>query len=367
MPSTLEYKPLQDGEISSAEPKKIGGAARERKVPGDPGLANVTVSFTTVTINASSIPSFVALSYVWGDPSDTLPLTYSGGSASVTRNLHAILSCLAPEIASHDEPEPTTTRLWIDALCIDQTNLGERAAQVSLMGQVYSRATSVLVFLSTVSAPFELGLSFLEQAAEHPDWHYEPSLQPLITVGGGLDARSETLRDSIIALFAAPWFSRVWTVQEFVLAGRLTFRCGTSEIDGATVLAALGSLRHHEGGCCWAARREAGRDSRGYIDIPSSANGGLTLLQAIMRLDQLSIMRDVEAYGAKNMLRALALFRLRECADPRDHIYGILGLDLEDGGEELMSKMRVDYTMPATQVFQHAAAAMIQTSASLTC
>lgn len=356
MPSTLEYQPLQDGEIRLLSLDRLGDSS---------GLAAATLVFTTVSIKASAVPPFVALSYVWGDPSDTVPLTYSGGTISVTRNLRSILSCLASLTAPDDEPGPTNTRLWIDALCIDQMNLGERAAQVSLMRQVYSRASSVLVFLSTISAPFEVGLSFLEQAAAHPEWHYEPSLQPHITVQAGLDARSQTLRDSVIAFFAAPWWTRVWTVQEFVLAGRATFRCGRCEIDAAVLLAAFASLRDHEGGCCWAARREADGDSRGYIDMPSSANGGLSLLQATMRLDLLHAMRNDEGYGERNLLGALALFRTRDCLDPRDHIFGILGLDLGDEGEDLRARMRIDYTVPATQLFEDAASAMIQTSGKL--
>lgn len=73
------------------------------------------------------------------------------------------------------------------------------------MRAIYSRARSVIAFLSTASGPFELGLSFLRQAARHPTWHYEPSLQPHITVQSGLDARPEALRDSVIAIFATPW------------------------------------------------------------------------------------------------------------------------------------------------------------------
>jgi hypothetical protein len=37
--------------------------------------------------------------------------------------------------------------LWIDALCIDQTNSTERASQVLLMGDIYSSAKRVIVWL----------------------------------------------------------------------------------------------------------------------------------------------------------------------------------------------------------------------------
>lgn len=37
--------------------------------------------------------------------------------------------------------------LWVDALCIDQSNVRERSAQVGKMGHIFKKATSVLVWI----------------------------------------------------------------------------------------------------------------------------------------------------------------------------------------------------------------------------
>ena len=37
--------------------------------------------------------------------------------------------------------------IWIDAICIDQTNQRERNLQVNLMGEIYHRARAVVVWL----------------------------------------------------------------------------------------------------------------------------------------------------------------------------------------------------------------------------
>jgi hypothetical protein len=39
--------------------------------------------------------------------------------------------------------------LWIDALCIDQSNIQERKYQVALMGRFYSEAEMVIAWLGS--------------------------------------------------------------------------------------------------------------------------------------------------------------------------------------------------------------------------
>lgn len=36
---------------------------------------------------------------------------------------------------------------WVDAVCIDQNNIDEKATQILLMYQIYSRAECVLIWL----------------------------------------------------------------------------------------------------------------------------------------------------------------------------------------------------------------------------
>lgn len=238
----LAYESLKDGEIRLLSLTRKG----PQPTVSTNVQSNIALSFTkTIIAGTGSIPPFVALSYVWGDPLDKLPFTYSSGTLTV--------------------------------------------------------------FLSTVATPFEIGLSFLKEAAAHPEAHYEPSLHPHITIKGGLTAYSQILRDSVIAFFATPWWTRTWTVQELVLAKQVDFRCG----------------------------------------------------------NQFDFMRNADAFGVRNLLGILAMFRTRNCTDPRDHIFGMLGLDLGDTGVDLRSRLKVDYTASAIQLYEDAASAIIQSSGNL--
>ncbi len=66
--------------------------------------------------------SYEALSYVWGVPELVIQIMLSGTPFPVTRNLDMALRYLRLQEA-HRTP-------WVDALCINQTDLDERSQQV---------------------------------------------------------------------------------------------------------------------------------------------------------------------------------------------------------------------------------------------
>ncbi|ENH75757.1 Heterokaryon incompatibility protein 6, OR allele [Fusarium oxysporum f. sp. cubense race 1] len=150
--------------------------------------------FKRVSLSDPTRPPFVALSYAWGDLNDTLPLDVSGQTIAATRNLH-VLGCL---LASH-----FNELLWIDALCIAQQNLQERASQLAMMREIYSHAQYVLAFLSPQSEPFNFGMDYIEATARDTAIHFDPSISPHLTVQG-LSASDKPLQDSLIGFFAAP-------------------------------------------------------------------------------------------------------------------------------------------------------------------
>jgi hypothetical protein len=82
-------------------------------------------------ISLDDAPPLAALSYVWGDASDTTPIEVNGRRVPVTKNLsaalHNVLSCWQAIFPSR---EPSSFRIWIDALCINQSDLAEASQQV---------------------------------------------------------------------------------------------------------------------------------------------------------------------------------------------------------------------------------------------
>lgn len=94
----------------------------------------------------SALPAFNALSYTWGSWDDSTSITIvnfdSGEEVDfpVTRNLFNALRRIRRE-------EEDVIRLWVDQICINQRNEEEKAWQVRAMGNIYSFAWDVFIWL----------------------------------------------------------------------------------------------------------------------------------------------------------------------------------------------------------------------------
>src|SRR5450432_2839957 len=90
-------------------------------------------------VKFSTDPTYVALSYEWGGIGKHSRIRIDGGLCKVGLNLFNALVHLR-------EPDKDVV-LWVDALYINQQDLGERNRQVELMGNIYLRATEVVIWL----------------------------------------------------------------------------------------------------------------------------------------------------------------------------------------------------------------------------
>jgi len=99
--------------------------------------APITCSLVEVTLDDH--PIYEALSYVWGDPKLQSTLQIEGARLKVTNNLELALRYLRLP----DKPRT----IWVDAICIDQSNIEERNQQVRLMKSIYSFCAVDLVWV----------------------------------------------------------------------------------------------------------------------------------------------------------------------------------------------------------------------------
>jgi hypothetical protein len=106
-------------------------------LPQDTSSSLVQCRIWHSTINTT----YRCLSYVWGAAGNEETIILNGKTFRCRKNLADFLKAASLQYGL------TSKALWIDAICIDQQNDIERSQQVAYMGDVYSRANEVLVWL----------------------------------------------------------------------------------------------------------------------------------------------------------------------------------------------------------------------------
>ena len=181
-------------------------------------LTTRPLTITEPSFSVNQVLPYEALSYHWGSGEATFKIKiYTEGfpgTFPIRPNLHAALN----QLRLPDKPR----RLWIDAICINQNDNDELNAQVSIMADVYSKATSVCVWLGEASPDSNLALNFISRIVNLDDF------DRLVA-----DRRTPQEWAALSSLMRRTWFSRRWVVQEIALAARATLYCGDAYVDWA--------------------------------------------------------------------------------------------------------------------------------------
>jgi hypothetical protein len=177
-------------------------------------------------------PIYEAVSYMWGDPSDKTLLNCNDETISVPRNLVEGLRMLR---------RPDRLRiLWADAICINQKDVEERGSQVALMARIFSEASRVLVWLGHGnSSLIQRALSYIcwylnregkNYIAEYSWGREDMSADDSEAIAFKVPADDVTMK-ALWYLFECPYFSRGWIVQELVLPRSVQVYCNEACIN----------------------------------------------------------------------------------------------------------------------------------------
>lgn len=110
----------------------------------------------------------------------------------------------------------------MDAVCVNQEATKEREHQVALMTWIYSEASRNIIYLGEGDPASLKGLETIRALSAELD-RSNP------THANGLETPIE--KSALSAFFLLPWFSRVWVVQEAVLARKNVCILGRTSID----------------------------------------------------------------------------------------------------------------------------------------
>lgn len=288
-----------------------------RKKPNRPligSLRNVWLPTASVIFGPSREVRYEALSYAWGSTSETYPLLCDGRIIQVHRNLSKALPFIARGF--------TALPIWIDAICINQADEREKLEQIRLMSEIYRQAARVRVWLGIAEEPESTAMldCIFNQMEKLYDWGEHSAL---LEKGSlrilGLPLWESTAWDAFHSMLDSTWFSRLWIVQELVLARKVRFQFGTHEIkqsDFSFMIRAipwLDEIRDDEGKS-W--RFEAVSN---YAAIKLFDCKNKYLEQTKYR----QVQRDSQV-GAMGF--AFTGTVAQRCRDPKDRVLALLGL-----------------------------------------
>jgi len=279
---------------------------------------------------------YEAVSYVWGDSDLSCSLTCDSKVTPVTRSLHEVL--LRVRL-----PDRRRT-VWIDGLCINQTDDVEKSHQVQLMQRVFRNAHRVLVWLGPDPHDFARDAFDICVTLGQQDLDSEELETALTRINLFMDKYPGKWY-SFRALPQIPWWGRVWIIQEFALAKELLFMWGTEESQWTHINLAISNLS--KPGVMW-------RFTPYRSDI----------LEPMTRL---SAIKERRCY-ANSFMGTIHTARAFECSDNRDRIFAILGLGYGDNrwatadpaGQSLAKATVPDYALSVEHVYRQFAIQALQ-------
>jgi hypothetical protein len=270
-PELYEYQPLNAHEIRLLRLRRREGILRH----------------DICTFNLDNIPRYVALSYTWGAPSPTFGFAVNGNkSLRIRQSLHNFFQVY------HNDDLYEEEYMWVDQLCINQSSIEERNHQVSMLSSIYRGASHVLAW----------------QQLQH--WM---NVLPGLDLGTHTEGDPTSASKAVKKLLQDTYFSRLWVVQETMLAREVYVVIGNGRIS-------FEQLRK-----AWAL-----------------ATG-----------ESVNIFRDTRTFNSLStdefppftLQKCIKLFCQENCEDPRDKVYGLMGLVHED------ERLEIDYLKSTYEVY----------------
>ncbi|OTB18784.1 hypothetical protein K445DRAFT_364069 [Daldinia sp. EC12] len=332
--SDYHYSPLAPGQF--------------RVIHLNPGTSSkVTASLEVV--NRLDRCYYEAVSYCWG--SDELTQVVTMNDESVLKVTDSVYSLLF-----HLRHRENTRKLWVDQMCINQTDHAEKAAQVKDIRKVYKYTNRLIIWLGDGDDESDQAMDILHNVSNRlgikgfADITSELNLAGLSLTVDSSGSISAWPWIKVARLVSRPWFTRMWVVPEVFLAAdnESIVCCGFSQISWWKF-----SILH-----------------KGLTNSPWSPEDSTTFSTEMNYETATTLPLEwlLDSFGS--MEEHLKLFYIlwymkeRHCKQPRDRIFAIRPLIPSLGAGDLVPNF--DDACSDVQVFTEATRLIISSSKSLT-
>lgn len=296
------------------------------------------VSCNLVHVSIDQHPPYEAISYYWGTAPKDCIIIIDGESFAVTPTVFKILE-------GHSSVRHSKL-LWIDSICINQEDDVEKGTQVQLMRRIYRQAKRVMVCLGDFQWMLRpevwLAVLFVLRVFV-PRGPFLRIFGPVFRVVGAWAAFREIME--------APYWSRVWVVQEVAVASKIRILVGSVNLPWEYLLCLFDTMGNGDALTVEFAKHFfSGPDETADRFWPDKSRLAITNGMVMAHFQHL--VRTQEKLPLKRVIRKCWGFK---AAFPNDRVYALLGL--ATGADLSNDLLKVDYSSsnPVRTVFRNAA------------
>jgi hypothetical protein len=340
MPNKFQHQPL---DLTDREIRVVDFTPPESR------SSSIHLAMKHIKLRES--PEYWALSYTWGAPFDTLLLEWDDPNAThtvyidgqefeVRWNLEAALRALS-ELGVHT--------IWIDGICIDQSNIPEKNQQVQMMGEIYTNARATFVWLGPESDDCSNAIDAIRTSIHSWPCRSEHLRSHLITTEDLTEYKAfahndlegmalETIK-AFARLLDRSWFRRIWIVQEVVLSREVVLLLGSrlivrwNDLEMTVLL-----LRQHY--CLFANVQDL------QANKPDMQEALSTVLDSAIYFCRInSLRRALQQGDSLDLPLVVDCILPFESSDAKDKVYAVLGII------SCPDIVRVDYNLSESEVF----------------
>ncbi|KAI1749651.1 heterokaryon incompatibility protein-domain-containing protein [Xylaria castorea] len=303
IPSRISISPIPTsfGDIFQYRPIQATEFRLIRLLPANMSMIRCEIIHASLEAEPNAL-RYIAVSYTWGDVDPDAKIQVDGCPFYITSNLHSALKRLRKQHES--------IMVWVDALCINQRNKEEQSEQVALMTAIYGRAESVAAWLGPESDSSALAFELI--------WKIYHDQLPAPVSNIIADRQWRPHFTAVVNLFERDFWSRLWIVQEIINAQNVFVYCGDSEVPWEVFQNVSALFKRHEA------------DIKRHFPQGTTKGSRLGLSHAHTLCSQgpasLDILKPPADEGPEALLYVLRICRTKLAAEPRDKVFGILGI-----------------------------------------
>ncbi|KAL0929863.1 heterokaryon incompatibility protein [Colletotrichum truncatum] len=302
----------------------------EYKDPGPKTRGWYTDTIYALSMDDLTVPvTYTALSYTWGPPVFEGYFECDGHGMAITKSLESALR--------HFRDKDHSVVMWIDQICIDQSNMQEKLKQIPLMPRIYRHAVNTVIWLGDSNERSAIAFRLLEEIYERLQFTREDNVEPQDLERYCLPKADSSDWEALWDLLSRQWFTRVWIIQEVTLSKNPFVVCGEFSVSWEDIASACMQLAT-TGISKWLSQKS--------LKVKKPVDDREDVYRRVWQLD---LTKYATKINPPNLFYIMVDSRNAQCYDSRDKVYGLLGICNEHFRDALTVSYADDF--PAARLY----------------